>query len=91
MHHQLGSRQRVQQRGQVEIGERVDELVGVGESDLHQADLLVVAVQAVGLGVHAGAIGGGDAGGEIGQSGLSLNHGGAGTLPQHGRNGRCAA
>ena len=87
VHHQFGARQRVEQRRQVDVGQRIDQLVGSGQADLHQADLLVVAMQAVGLGVYADTIRGGDASGEIGQRGLRLNHGGAGTLPQGRRPG----
>ena len=83
VHHHLGACQRVQQRRQVQVGERVDEFVGAGQSHLHQADLFVVAVQAVGLGVDADAVRSRDARGEGGERGLGLDHG-AGTLPQGG-------
>ena len=53
VHDDFGTRQRVQQRRQVEVGQRIDEFIGVRKPDLHQTDSLAVTVQAVGLGVDA--------------------------------------
>ena len=60
VHHQLGSRQHIEQRSQIEVGQRIDQFVGVGQAHLYEAHLLVVAVQAVGLRVHADAVRRGD-------------------------------
>ena len=43
VHHQLGSRQRIEQRSQIEVGQRIDQFVGVCQAHLYEADLLVVA------------------------------------------------
>ena len=52
--------------GEVEsFGQRVDEEEAVGRADLHEADLFVVAVQAVSLGIEADDLMRVEAGGEV--------------------------
>ena len=61
------ARKRGVEIGEVDTGQRIDQPAAVRRRDLHQADFLAVAVQAVGLGIESDNRVGGEARDEFGE------------------------
>ena len=82
VHDQLVRVERVQQRIEIDAGERVNQAVAGGGADLDQADLFGIGVQAVGFGVERQPGGGLEVGQKGGQLCVGVNHAGNIFMPR---------
>jgi hypothetical protein len=74
LQHDFLGLERPRQRLEIELRERIDQIIVSRDAELYQAKLLVVAVQAVRFRIDRDAIDGSELGKECGELGVCLDH-----------------
>jgi len=74
LEHNLFRRERVRERPELQIGQRIDQIIVAGNADLDQAKLFEIAMQTVRLRVDRDTVGCLQLREELGELGVSLNN-----------------